>query len=137
MKLIEVIIEFRLVEFALIGLSIIACSIAIQGLLQMFGVSPKFSDKEQMERAITRMRRPIRLLESISSLAPYMGIFGTVLGILISLSNGSAANQARLAALTTTAGGMLIGIVCVALAALLNERVISIELNFKGLKNEK
>ena len=133
MQLISLVVDYHLIEIVLLLISVFAFTIAIQGVLRLyFGELPTVKSAEDAKSVCIHLRRPIRLLFRLSEISPYVGILGTVLGILVALSNGSDAGQARLVALTTTAGGVTIAIVCIAIGQILEERVSEFEAQSTG-----
>jgi biopolymer transport protein ExbB len=74
------------------------------------------------DQEFARMRKGDKLLETVASLAPLLGLLGTVTGLIITFTNlniggaGSAADTSKAAAgigeaLITTAAGMIVAII--------------------------
>lgn len=73
------------VDYGVIGLlvamSLIALAVAIERRLYYRRLIPdEFSDKKSLELALTRK---LHILATIASNAPYIGLLGTVLGIML------------------------------------------------------
>jgi biopolymer transport protein ExbB/TolQ len=90
-------------------------------------------------RLSMRLRRGLGMLATLGSMAPFVGLFGTVLGIMQALKNISAAGTTGLEvvsagvseALVTTAAGIMVAIVMVLLhqwlRASLNSAVLEVQ----------
>lgn len=97
---------------------------------------------ELVERAVQRklneanrlLRRHIWLLGTIGSLAPFIGLFGTVLGIIRSFESMAATGSGGFAvvaagiseALIATAGGLLVGVLAIFAYNAFNVRITAL-----------
>jgi biopolymer transport protein ExbB len=90
--------------------------------------------QRRLSEAARRLRRFIWLLGTIGSLAPFIGLLGTVVGIVRAFdsmaatgSGGFAVVAAGIAeALIATAGGLLVGILCIFAYNALQVRIASL-----------
>lgn len=94
----------------------------------------------ETRRLTMQIRRGLGLLSTLGSLSPFLGLFGTVLGIMSALQRISAAGTTGLdvvaggvsEALIDTAGGILVAmtmvLLYVALRALTNRAVLDVQL---------
>lgn len=74
-----------LVDYGVIGLltamSIVALAVAVERRLYYRRITPDdFKDKKSLELALTRK---LHILATVASNAPYIGLLGTVLGIML------------------------------------------------------
>ncbi len=121
-----------LVEYGVIGLlacmSVIAVAVAIERFRFFKGLTlGNFADRRLLELALTRR---LHIIATIGSNAPYVGLLGTVLGIMLIFSTmgqeglvDSARIMTGLAlSLKATAAGLLVAIPAVVLYNLLVRR---------------
>ncbi len=84
MELTKLFVDYGIIGF-LIFMSIVSLSIAIERLLTYRKIEPDgFAVKKSLELALTKK---IHLLATIGSNAPYIGLLGTVLGIMFTFYN--------------------------------------------------
>lgn len=129
------------IEYGIIGLlvcmSVVALAIAIERYRFLRQVSlHDFQDRQLLELALTRR---LHLIATIGSNAPYVGLLGTVLGIMLIFYNmgqqgmvDSAKIMTGLAlTLKATAAGLLVAIPAVVLYNLLLRRAKELLLTWK------
>ncbi|GAX62610.1 MotA/TolQ/ExbB proton channel [Candidatus Scalindua japonica] len=120
MELTKLFVDYGIIGF-LIFMSIVSLSIAIERFLVYRNIrSDDFTKRKSLELALTRK---IHLIATIGSNAPYIGLLGTVLGIMFTFYNigeegymetGKIMTGLALA-LKATAIGLLVAIPSVAL----------------------
>jgi len=124
MNLLKSVIEYGII--GLLGvLSVIAVAIAIERFRFFKGVSlEEFHNRRLLELALTRR---LHLIATIGSNAPYVGLLGTVLGIMLifySMGQEGMVDSARIMtglalSLKATAAGLVVAIPAVVLYNLL------------------
>jgi biopolymer transport protein ExbB len=90
--------------------------------------------QRRLSEASRRLRRFVWLLGTIGSLAPFIGLLGTVVGIVRAFDNMAATGSGGFAvvaagiaeALIATAGGLLVGILCIFAYNALQVRIASL-----------
>ncbi|MGF1624661.1 MAG: MotA/TolQ/ExbB proton channel family protein [Alphaproteobacteria bacterium] len=95
-----------------------------------------------VDEAVARLRSHVRILEVIASLAPLLGLFGTVLGMIDAFQNleasGSRADPAILSggiweALLTTAVGLAVAMPAVVLVNLIDRAIESLAADLENM----
>ena len=122
-----------LVEYAvfgvLIALSIIAVAITLERLRFYRSIqATRYTSRARLESDLTRR---LNIIGTIGANAPYIGLLGTVLGIMVTFQTlGSAANMdvksimtGLSLALKATAAGIAVSIPCVVLNNILRRKV--------------
>ncbi len=102
--------------FLLTGMSVVAVAVAIERLIFYRTLNPdSFTDKKELELALTRK---LHFIATIGSNAPYIGLLGTVLGIMLTfhtmgqegfMDTGKIMTGLALA-LKATAAGLIVAI---------------------------
>jgi len=90
--------------------------------------------QRQLARATRALRRNVWLLGTVGSLAPFVGLFGTVLGIIRSFESMAATGSGGFAvvaagiseALIATAGGLLVGVLSIFAYNAFNVRIANL-----------
>lgn len=114
------------------------------------GKSPPSHEKlaaaveRQRQEANLKMRQNLWILGTIGATAPFIGLFGTVVGIMRAFHQMAATGQGGFSvvaagiseALVTTAGGIAVAIEAVVIYNFLNTRVQKISLQLKLLAEE-
>lgn len=136
MEWIKFAIDYGIIGF-LILLSIIAIAIAIERHLVFKSVRPEdFTDKKALELELTKK---LHIIATIGSNAPYIGLLGTVLGIMLTfytmgtegfMDTGKIMIGLALA-LKATAVGLLVAIPSVALYNFLLRKAKVILMNWE------
>jgi biopolymer transport protein ExbB len=122
-----------LIEYGIIGLlgcmSVVAVAVAIERYRYLHNLRlSEFQDRRLLELELTRR---LHLIATIGSNAPYVGLLGTVLGIMLIFYNMGQAGMVDSAKIMTglaltlkaTAAGLLVAIPAVVLYNLLLRRV--------------
>ncbi len=80
MEWLKVTVDYGIIGFLII-LSIIAVAIAVERYLLYRHINPdNFSDRRELELELTKK---LHIIATIGSNAPYIGLLGTVLGIML------------------------------------------------------
>lgn len=120
MELTKLFVDYGIIGF-LIFMSIVSLSLAIERFLTYRKIKPgDFTTKNSLELVLTRK---IHLIATIGSNAPYIGLLGTVLGIMFTFYNIGEEGYMETGkimiglalALKATAVGLLVAIPSVAL----------------------
>ena len=120
MELTKLFVDYGIIGF-LIFMSIVSLSIAIERFLTYRKIEPgDFTTKKSLELTLTRK---IHIIATIGSNAPYIGLLGTVLGIMFTFYNIGEEGYMETGkimiglalALKATAIGLLVAIPSVAL----------------------
>ncbi len=130
------------IEYGVIGLlaamSVVAVTIAIERFRFFQEIAmDEFQDRRLLELALTRR---LHLIAIIGSNAPYVGLLGTVLGIMLifySMGQEGMVDSARIMTglaltLKATAAGLLVAIPAVVLYNLLRRRVKELLLTWEA-----
>jgi biopolymer transport protein ExbB len=130
------------IEYGVIGLlavlSVVAVTIAIERFRFYKEIAlGEFKDRRLLELALTRR---LHLIAIIGSNAPYVGLLGTVLGIMLifySMGQEGMVDSARIMtglalSLKATAAGLLVAIPAVVLYSMLQRRVKELLLTWEA-----
>ena len=128
MEWLKVVVDYGVIG-GLVVMSIIAVAIAVERHLVYKNIKlEEFSDKKELELALTRK---VHIIATVGSNAPYIGLLGTVLGIMLTfytmgkegfMDTGKIMVGLALA-LKATAAGLVVAIPSVVLYNFLLRRV--------------
>ncbi len=100
--------------------------------------------QRKLAEATRALRRNVWLLGTVGSLAPFLGLFGTVLGIIRSFESMAATGSGGFAvvaagvaeALIATAGGLLVGVLSIFAYNALNVRIATLAARMRDTADE-